>query len=40
MKLSLNFKIDFYLSVTHPVEALETERAYFSSTPFVAFKSG
>ena len=23
-----------------PVEALETERAYFSSTPFVAFKSG
>jgi hypothetical protein len=32
--------IAFYLSVTHPVDALETDLAYFNKTPFVAFKAG
>jgi cell division protein FtsB len=29
-----------YLSVTQPVDALETDLAYLSNTPFDAFKAG
>ena len=31
--LTFEITIGFYLSVTHPSEALETERIYLSKTP-------
>ena len=43
LKLSKNpafLTFNFYLSVTHPVDALDTDLAYLSKTPFVAFNGG